>query len=178
MKRPTYYSICAALALLFFAAGHSFARPIGFSEISLMVRMHETEASIKDDVAQRKLLHLLTGPQETLLKSQGASDSLISSLRDSKLVASKDEVAAADAAAKPSVAAANKDEHADHHHGPNVRVFDIACGHPVNLSQWGGADYEIAFYSYRFAGEDHIQPAIIDNVGTRTVVYKIVPLGK
>jgi hypothetical protein len=48
-------------------------------------------------------------------------------------------------------------------------------GHPINLSQWGGLDYEIAFYSYRFAGEDHIQPAFIDNVGTRTVVYRSIP---
>src|SRR5947208_17014668 len=46
----------------------------------------------------------------------------------------------------------------------------------MNLSQWGGLDYEIAFYSYRFAGEDHIQPAFIDNVGTRTVVYRSIPL--
>jgi hypothetical protein len=53
-------------------------------------------------------------------------------------------------------------------------VFDVAFGHPINLSQWGGLDYEIAFYSYRFAGEDHIQPAFIDQVGTRTVASKLV----
>ena len=46
----------------------------------------------------------------------------------------------------------------------HVLVFDVAFGHPVNLSQWGGLDYEIAFYSYRFAGEDHIQPALIDKL--------------
>ena len=177
MKRPTCYSICAAFALLLLASGQTFARPIGFSEISLMVRMHESEGEIKDEVAQRKLLHPLTGPQETLLKSQGASDSLISSLRDSKLVASKDEVAAAETAAKQNAAAANRDEHTDHHRGPNIRVFDVACGHPVNLSQWGGFDYEIAFYSYRFAGEDHIQPAIVDQYLSRTQVTRIIPTG-
>ena len=64
-------------------------------------------------------------------------------------------------------------EPAMHHaHRRNVVVFDVAFGHPINLSQWGGLDYEIAFYSYRFAGEDHIQPALIDNVGSRTIVSR------
>ena len=62
-------------------------------------------------------------------------------------------------------------------HHRHVLVFDVAFGHPINLSQWGGLDYEIAFYSYRFAGEDHIQPALIDQVGTRTVVSPLVPTG-
>ena len=61
--------------------------------------MHEPEFSIKNEVAERKLLHPLTQPQERLLKSQGASDSLIKSLRDSNLLASKEEVAAVEAAA-------------------------------------------------------------------------------
>ena len=61
-------------------------------------------------------------------------------------------------------------------HYPRVDVFNVAFGHPINLSRWGGLDYEIAFYSYRFAGEDHIQPALIDNVGTRTVVSRSIPL--
>ena len=57
-----------------------------------------------------------------------------------------------------------------------IQVFDVGFGQPINLSQWGGLDYEIAFYSYRFAGEDHIQPALIDQVGTRTVVSRTIPL--
>src|SRR5262249_53859942 len=138
--------------------------------------MHESEAEIKAEVAQRKLLHPLTGPQETLLKSQGASDALISSFRSPGLVASKDEVAAAEAASKQATPARDVTVSSGHH-GRHIHVFDVACGHPVNLSQWGGLDYEIAFYSYRFAGEDHIQPAIIDNVLSRTDVSRIVPSG-
>jgi hypothetical protein len=163
------------LAASLFIANQLSARPIGFSELSLMVRMHESEASIKNDVAERKLLHGLTQPQEGILKSQGASDSLIKSLRDSNLVASKEEAAAAESAAARGSSAPSAEIHPGGHHR-HVMVFDVAFGHPINLSQWGGLDYEIAFYSYRFAGEDHIQPAFIDNVGTRTVVYRSIPL--
>lgn len=60
--------------------------------------------------------------------------------------------------------------------GPRVHVFNVAFGHPVNLSQWGGLDYEIAFYSYQQASEDYIQPAFVDPVGTRTVVNRTIPL--
>src|SRR3979411_18096 len=98
MKNPTYHRLLILAASLL-VANQLSARPIGFSEISLMVRMHEAESSIKNEVAQRKFLHGLTQPQEGILKSQGASDSLIKSLRDSNLVASKDEVAAVESAA-------------------------------------------------------------------------------
>jgi hypothetical protein len=174
MKRPAGYRLLILAASLFIANQLS-ARPIGFSEVSLMVRMHESEASIKNEVTERKLLHGLTQPQEGILKSQGASDSLIKSLRDSNLVASKEEAAAAESVAARESSAPSAEIHPAGHHR-RVFVFDVAFGHPINLSQWGGLDYEIAFYSYRFAGEDHIQPALIDNVGTRTVVYKSIPL--
>jgi len=174
MKSPTYYRLLIVAASLL-AASQLSARPIGFSELSLLVRMHEPETSIKKEVAERKLLHGLTQPQEGILKSQGASDSLIQSLRNSNLVISKEEAAAVEsAAARESSASAAEIHPAGHHR--HVLVFDVALGHPINLSQWGGLDYEIAFYSYRFAGEDHIQPAFIDNVGTRTVVYRSIPL--
>lgn len=93
MKSPTYYRLLIVAASLLVASQLS-ARPIGFSELSLMVRMHESETSIKNEVAERKLLHGLTQPQEGILKTQGASDSLIQSLRNSNLVASKEEAAA------------------------------------------------------------------------------------
>src|SRR5437773_4947788 len=173
MKSPTYYRLLIVATSLL-AASQLFARPIGFSELSLLVRMHEPETSIKNEVADRKLLHGLTQPQEGILKSQGASDSLIQSLRNSNLVVSKEEaVAVESAAARESSASAAEMHPAGHHR--HVLVFDVALGHPINLSQWGGLDYEIAFYSYRFAGEDHIQPALIDNVGTRTVVFRTTP---
>src|SRR5207302_336386 len=174
MKSPAHYRLLiliAAASLLL--ANPLFAKPIGFSELSLMVRMHQSETDIKSDIVDRKLLHPLTQPQENLLKSQGASDSLIQSLRDSKLVVSKDEAVAAESAAAHQ---ANTSAMETQNHYPRVDVFNVAFGHPINLSRWGGLDYEIAFYSYRFAGEDHIQPALIDQVGTRTVVYKSVPL--
>jgi hypothetical protein len=175
MKNPTYYRFLIAAVSLFLAYQLQ-AKPIGFSELSLLVRMHEPEFSIKNEVAERKLLHSLTQPQEGILKSQGASDSLIQSLRDSKLVASKEEAAAAE------VATVREHQMAAQQEGPQkcpvrcIEVFDVGFGQPINLSQWGGLDYEIAFYSYRFAGEDHIQPALIDQVGTRTVVSRTIPL--
>ena len=176
MKNPTYYRLLI-LAVSLLIANQLRARPIGFSELSLMVRMHEPESSIKNEVGERKLLHGLTQPQEGILKSQGASDSLIKSLHDSNLVASKEEAAAVESAAARESSAPSAKIHQGNHY-PNVEVFDVAFGHPINLSRHGlrGFDYEIAFYSYRFAGEDHIQPAFIDNVGTRTVVYKTIPL--
>jgi hypothetical protein len=174
MKSPTYYRLLILAASLLIANQLS-ARPIGFSELSLMVRMHESETDIKNDVAERKLLHGLTQPQEGILKSQGASDSLIQSLRNSNLVASKEEAAAVESAAARRSTAPSAEIHPAGYHR-HVLVFDVPFGHPINLSQWGGLDYEIAFYSYRFAGEDHIQPAFIDNVGTRTVVYRSIPL--
>jgi len=173
MKSPTHYRLLIVAASLL-AASQLSARPIGFSEISLMVRMHESETSIKNDVAERKLLHGLTQPQEGILKSQGASDSLIQSLRNSNLVASKEEAAAVESAATRESTEPSAEIRPSGHHR-HVFVFDVAFGHPINLSQWGGLDYEIAFYSYRFAGEDHIQPALIDNVGTRTEIIRYLP---
>src|SRR6266571_3610643 len=173
MKSPTYYRLLIVATSLL-AASQLFARPIGFSELSLLVRMHEPETSIKNEVAARKLLYGLTQPQEGILKTQGATDSLIQSLRNSNLVASKEEAAAVESAAARESSAPLTEIHPAGHHR-YVLVFDVAFGHPINLSQWGGLDYEIAFYSYRFAGEDHIQPAFIDNVGTRTVVSRVIP---
>src|SRR5437016_6844 len=175
MKHPTDYRLLILAASVFLASQLS-ARPIGFSELSLMVRMHESETSIKNEVAERKLLHGLTQPQEGILKTQGASDSLIQSLRNSNLVASKEEAAAVESAAARESSAPSAEIHPAGHRR-HVLVFDVAFGRAINLSQWGGLDYEIAFYSYRFAGEDHIQPALIDNVGTRTVVSPIIPTG-
>jgi hypothetical protein len=172
MKSPAHYRLLI-LALSLLLANQLSAKPIGFSELSLMVRMHQSEADIKNDVAERKLLHPLTQPQEGILKSQGASDSLIQSLRDSKLVVSKEE-AAANESAVPHQGNVSSVEIQNHY--PLVDVFEVAFGHPINLSRWGGLDYEIVFYSYRFAGEDHVLPALIDNVGTKTIVSRTIPL--
>jgi hypothetical protein len=117
-------------------------------------------------------MHPLTPQQESTLKSQGASDSLIQSLRNSSWVASKDEVAAIESREQQARLQSREEAPARQ----RVSVFNVAFGHPINLSQWGGSDYEIAFYSYRIAGEDHIQAALIDNVRTGTDVARNVAL--
>ena len=176
MKHPSVYNLSIVAVALFLWTNQTSARPIGFSEISLLVRAHESEASIKEEITQRKLLHALSPPQENILKSQGASDSLIQSLRSSNLVVSKEEAAATEVAAARNANPPPTEGHVRENGHSHVFVFDVAYGHPVNLSQWGGLDYEIAFYSYRFAGEDHVQPAFIDNVLTRTEVSRNIPL--
>jgi hypothetical protein len=174
MNNPFCYSLSIITALLL-VTPVAWARPVDFKELSLLVRAHESEASIKDEVSRRKLMQPLTPDQENKLKAQGASDSLISSLRSSALVASKEEAAVAEKATSSPEAGAPIESIAQHP-GPRVHVFNVAFGHPVNLAEWGGLDYEIAFYSYRFAGEDHIQPAFVDPIGTRTVVSRSLPL--
>ena len=176
MKYPTVYSLSIIAIALFLWTNQTSARPIGFSEISLLVRAHESEASIKDEVTQRKLLHALTPVQGNILKSQGASDSLIQSLHNSNLAVSKEEAAVIEAAAARNANQPPTEGRVRENGHSHVLVFDVAYGHPINLSQWGGLDYEIAFYSYRFAGEDHVQPAFIDNVLTRTEVVRNIPL--
>src|SRR5467141_1314093 len=109
MKHPTVYSLSIVAAALTVWINSAAARPIGFSELSLLIRMHEPEASIKNEVAERRLLHGLTQPQEGILKSQGASDSLIKSLHDSDLVVSKEEAVAAESAAVRASSAPSAD---------------------------------------------------------------------
>jgi hypothetical protein len=173
MKHPIIYSLLAAALVLLAGALTGFARPIDFNEVSLLVRSHENEASIRDEVSRRKLMHPLTSQQETTLKAQGASDSLVQSLRNTNVVASKEQVTAVEAARTQT----NSDKaEQGTGHGPKVSILNVAFGHSINLSRWGGADYEIAFYSYRMAGEDYIQPALVDTVRTGTDVARDLPL--
>jgi hypothetical protein len=180
MKHPTVYGLSILAIILLGWINHASARPIEFNEVSLLVRAQESENSIKNEVSQRKLMHALTPQQESRLKSEGASDSLVRSLRDPNLVVSKDEAAAFETAheqrskvAATEASAANRSEAAQ----GKLYVFDVALGHQINLSQWGGYDYELAFYSYRFAGEDIIEPVMIDNVRTVSVVTYPTPIG-
>src|SRR5437763_7113210 len=122
MKIPAHYRFLVVLAAAALAAPQLHAKPVGFSELSLLVRMHEPEFSIKNEVAERKLLHPLTQPQEGILKSQGASDSLIKSLRDSNLVVSKEEAAAAERATAVENPGAPAEPAMRHAHRRNVVV--------------------------------------------------------
>jgi hypothetical protein len=173
MKHPTVYSLSIFALALLASVKLSSARPIDFNEVSLLVRAHENEASIKDEVARRKLMHTLTPQQENTLKAQGASDSLLQSLRNSNLVASKEEVAAIETRDRQVQARETMPTTAANQ---RVFVFNVAFGHAINLSQWGGLDYEVAFYSYRIAGEDYVEPALVDNIRTGTDVVRNIPL--
>ncbi len=168
MNNPVYYSLSIILGLLL-SIQVAAARPLDFKEVSLLVRSHESEASIKDEVSRRKLMHPLTAQQETALKAQGASDSLIQSLRNSNLAASNEEVASVEATSARRAEAPSYESS-----GPRVHVFNAAFGHPINLGQWGGSDYEIVFNSYRCAGEDYVEPVIVDGVRTGTEVIRII----
>src|SRR5205807_2896586 len=147
------------------------AAPLNFNEVSLWVRAKETDKSILSEVKERKLAKALTPQQETTLKSQGASDSLVQSLRSSALIASSADVAPSETRAPaPKTAPASDRDNAPE----NLQVFDVTAGHPINLSQWGGPDYEFAFNIYRYAGENIIEPVMVDTVRTYTEVAHYV----
>jgi hypothetical protein len=173
MKHPIVYSLSIFYLALLASVKLSSARPIDFNEVSLFVRAHQSESSIKEEVSRRKLMHALTPQQESTLKSQGASDSLIQSLRNANLVASKEETAAIETRDRQAQPRETMPANASNQ---RVFVFNVAFGHAINLSQWGGLDYEIAFYSYRIAGEDYVEPALVDNVRTGTDVARNIPL--
>lgn len=152
------------------------AAPINFSEVSLWVRARETDRSIVHEVSQRKLVRALTPQQEATLKAQGASDSLVQSLRSPNMIAPPSTEVAEVRPQPPK--APQPEEPAPNSPADNLHIFEVSAGHPINLSQWGGPDYEFAFNILRFAGEDIIQPVIIDTVRTYTdVATYIGPLG-
>ena len=145
------------------------AAPINFNEVSLWVRAKETDKSILTEVTQRKLAKALTPQQESTLKSQGASDSLVQSLRNSALIASAYVRRGKGCGISLPALEPGRESAAD-----NLHVFDVTAGHPINLSQWGGPDYEFAFNIYRYAGENIIEPVLVDTVRTYTDVAHYV----
>jgi hypothetical protein len=149
------------------------AAPVNFNEVSLWVRARQTDKSILTEVSQRKLSKPLTPQQESTLKSQGASDSLVQRLRTSTLVASPTEVAATETKA-PAPKPVRESEPDRDSAADNLHIFEVAAGHPINLSQWGGPDYEFAFNIYRYAGENIVEPVLIDAVRTYTDVAHYV----
>ena len=170
---PLPRSLPLLVAAVCCLATSAFAEPIEYNEVSLLVRAREPEASITREVSRRKLVRALTPQQEQTLKAQGARDSLLQSLRRSDIILPAAEATAFETRrqqARQTQSAARAGGAAEP--GPNVHVFNVAFGQPINLSQWGGLDYEFAFYSYRFAGEDHVEPVMIDNVRTVTEVTR------
>src|SRR3954471_17102134 len=130
--------LVTAIAVLA-GAFNALAAPMNFNEVSLWVRAKETDKSILNEVKERKLAKALTPQQETTLKSQGASDSLIQSLRNSALIASSTDIAANETKT-PVTKTAPALEPDRESAGDNLQVFDVSAGHPINLSQWGGPD--------------------------------------
>lgn len=175
MKLHNTYRLIIIACLALGWVGIATARPIEFSELSLLVRANESESAISRDVARRKLMYPLTPQQENRLKAEGASDSLMRSLHNPNLAVSKEQAEALEAEREKKAAAVEAASAGRSQQG-KLFVFDVALGHPVNLSQWGGYDYELAFYSYRHAGEDIIQPVMIDNVRTVSVVSRNFPI--
>jgi hypothetical protein len=134
------------ILLLGLDASLASARPLEFSELSLLVRAHQPDSAIVADASQRKLVRPLTPDQEARLKSQGASDSLLQSLRNSNLFLSASEAATYDASrSAPPRVAANYESRVLSSPRPNVEIVNVAFGHPINLSYWGGPDYDFAF---------------------------------
>jgi hypothetical protein len=147
------------------------AAPIKFGEISLWVRAKDSDQSIMREVSQRKLAKALTPQEESTLKNQGASNSLIQSLKSPTLVAAPADVAATEVKSPATRTTKMEDEEEDSESlADNLHVFEIPAGHPVNLSQWGGPDYEFAFNIFRYAGENIIEPVLVDQVRTYTDV--------
>jgi hypothetical protein len=145
------------------------AAPIKFGELSLWVRARDTDQSILREVSQRKLAKALTAQEEATLKNQGASASLLQSLKSSALVAAPADVTATEAKSPTTPSTTSHDADTESPAG-NLHVFEIPAGHPVNLSQWGGPDYEFAFNIFRYAGENVIEPILVDQVRTYTEV--------
>ena len=59
-----------------------------------------------------------------------------------------------------------------------LHVFEVAAGHPINLSQWGGPDYELAFHAPTRLDEGREDAILIDNVGTGTHVATYLGAGR
>ncbi|MGI8436885.1 MAG: hypothetical protein ACR2NX_08265 [Chthoniobacterales bacterium] len=166
--------LCSFAALL--AATPLLAGPMDFSEVSLLVRAHESENTIIGDVANRKLAHSLTPAQEALLKKQGASDSLVGALRKPAMVLDTNDATAYEARREQmrknqKAPAGAADETAANSDAPaGLHVFEVAIGYPVNLSQWGGPDYELAFLPPARLDEGQDDAVLIDPIRTGTDV--------
>src|SRR5687767_295284 len=112
------------------------AAPINFGELSLWVRARDTEQSILREVSQRKLAKALTAQEEATLKNQGASASLIQSLKSSALVAAPADVVATEVKPPTTTRPPQMEEEEEGDVADNLHVFEIPAGHPINLSQW------------------------------------------
>jgi hypothetical protein len=170
MKSHTTKTLVLMIFAAFAGAITTIAAPMNFNEVSLWVRARETDQSIVREVTQRKLAQALTPQQEATLKAQGASDSLVQSLRSPKVIAGPADVAAASEIKSQPPRMPQPQEMAPDSAAENLQIFEVSAGHPINLSEWGGPDCEFAFNIFRFAGENVVEPVVIDTVRTYTDV--------
>jgi hypothetical protein len=173
MKPYTTKNMMFTMFLVLAAAMAVTAAPINFSEVSLWVRARETDQSIVREVTQRKLARPLTPQQETTLKAQGASDSLVQSLRSPGIIASPADVAASETKSQSPKMPQSR-ETADESGDDSLHIFEVSSGQPINLSEWGGPDYEFAFNIFRYAGENIVVPVVVDTVRTYTDVASYI----
>jgi hypothetical protein len=170
--QPTKILLVTVFTVLLTAFGAA-AAPINFSEVSLWVRARETDQSILREVSQRKLAKALSPQEESTLKNQGASNSLIQSLKSPALVAPPADVAPTEGKS-PTTRTTSMHDSDGGSPADNLHIFEVSAGHPVNLSQWGGPDHEFAFNIFRYAGENIVEPVLVDQVRTYTDVAHYV----
>lgn len=149
----------------------ALAAPIDFGEVSLLVRARESEPSISQEVANRKLTRPLTPEQENTLKKQGASDSLVQRLRTPANVLSAADANAYEAQREQirknrTTASTSTDAGAPQ----GLDIFEVSPGYPINLSQWGGPDYDLVFNPPTRLDEGRDDAFLVDTIRTGTDV--------
>src|ERR1700675_1053722 len=127
MKSHTTKTLMLMIFAAFAGALTTTAAPVNFSEVSLWVRARETDRSIVREVSQRKLARALTPQQEATLKSQGASDSLVQSLRSPNVIAAPADVAASEVKSQPPRMPQIQETASDSAAG-SLRIFEVSSG--------------------------------------------------
>ncbi len=172
LPRPSILVLSAAVCLSAFTS--VLAEPIEFSEVSLLVRARQSEPSIVQEVGQRKLVRALTPQQEATLRTQGAAESLLQALRRPAGLLSQTDASAFETRREQSrrepQSGAPRQAAPEHGRGAgdDLHVFEVSIGHPINLSQWGGPDYEFAFNAQTRLDEGRDDAVLIDNVRSAT----------
>ncbi len=164
-------------------AATAAAAPIDFSEVSLLVRSGDNENSILQQVSERKLMRPLNAQEEATLKKQGASDALVGALRKPNVALTAADAASFDARReemrkKRNATAMAAAQLTDAEPAEGLHVFEVATGHPINLSQWGGPDYELAFHAPTRLDEGREDAILIDNVSSGTHVATYLGAGR
>ncbi len=180
MKSPLRIPLIAVSITCSLFLTKANAEPIDFSEVSLLLRARESEPSIIQEVSRRKLVRALSPQQDNTLKTQGASESLLQALRRPDLTLAPADATAFEARREqirsvPPVPAPRSSIDAEQ---DGLEIFEVSVGHPINLSQWGGPDYEFAFHSPTRLDEGREDAVLIDNVRTGTHVARYLGAGR